>query len=213
MKILHRFFWTIMLSGLILYCNPLKAQVFKAGISLGPTFSQIEGDDAAGYYKFGVGGGFLLDVKTSEKTSVLMEINFVQKGSASSFVENGTAAQFRIKMDYLEVPLIFNFHDRNGMIFSAGLSPARVINFSKSNLGLEDEVFFVKNPPKNFDLGINLGITYKFANKMMFNLKWTESIVPFRTDGNSNLRNRGQYHNCVTMRIAYLLSGTWNKGE
>ena len=71
----------------------LQAQTFKAGVILGVTASQINGDDSAGFNKPGLEGGLKSAVTISEKVDISLEILYSQRGakdeaSADGVVQN-----------------------------------------------------------------------------------------------------------------------------
>lgn len=187
----------------------LKAQVFKAGITAGPTFSQIEGDVVAGFYKVGFQAGVVSDVYINDQFSWGIEILYSKRGSASAFNPTTTDGDFRIRMDYVEVPLIFKYNDKNKMTGYVGVSFNRLLTaelidqFDNVDLAFfEDPI----NPTKKTDIQGIIGFSY--ATSPVFNLgvRWNRGITYFRQFFESNYRNQGMYHSSVTLRAEFIFS-------
>jgi Outer membrane protein beta-barrel domain len=83
--------------------------VFKGGLSLGMNAAQINGDKSAGYNKFGLQGGVQVSIETSETKYWTTGISFSGRGSRTSASEVYNA--WRIKLPYIEVPLLYNIKD------------------------------------------------------------------------------------------------------
>lgn len=144
---------------------------FKGGLSLGMNASQINGDKSAGYNKFGLQGGVQVSIETSEKKYWTTGISYSQRGSRTTASEAYNV--WRIKLPYIEVPLLYNIKDwkdeENGFYrvhAGAGLAYGRLFNpkatdfspwfgkednFRKNNLSWIVEATVFKN--KHFGIG------------------------------------------------------------
>src|SRR6185295_17478463 len=87
-------------------------QVIKAGIIAGLNFSQIDGDDFARYNKFGINAGGTALIKFHKNWSAGFELLFSQKGSREFGTPNNGYSIRRIKLSYIEVPVMINYHDK-----------------------------------------------------------------------------------------------------
>lgn len=94
---------------------------FRGMIIAGFNLSQIDGDRMAGYYKFGFNGGVGTFAMISKKFSISMELLYNMKG-AKSQLNSAKLNSRNISLDYLDIPLMFNFHDKNIAIFGGGFS-------------------------------------------------------------------------------------------
>jgi len=128
-------------------------QRFKAGIVLGATASQINGDNSAQFNKLGITAGLKVNTILTEKSDFIIEILLSQRGSQTELFPQVAALQQTIHLNYIQVPLIFNYKDwleEDGdyykMHFQGGLSYGRLFNTRFDNSPLEEAgPFFRKN--------------------------------------------------------------------
>jgi hypothetical protein len=189
-----------------------QAQFFKAGIVGGLNASQIDGDNEGGFTKLGVNAGFISQVDISESWYLNFEILYTQKGSAPAF---NTFRYFKIQTDYAEMPLTIKYHDKKGgLIFGAGLSLERLVRAKFFNEFGNDvsELYFVDSgKPKDWNLSGVLEGTYMFNPVWGLNIRFSKSILPYRTDSSSQFRNFGQFHRSVAVRTIFLFSAFGEK--
>lgn len=190
--------------------NTLKtqAQTFKGGLILGTNMCQIDGDMAAGYTKFGIQAGATAQVQLSEKFSVGLEILYAQKGSRPPY--NDFYRDFRIIMDYADIPITLKYSDLiGGMTFEAGASVGRLVRTKFTDFGVEgtDAFFSGRGTAKKWDFDAIFGLQYMFNDKLGIGARYNRSITPIRYDAVSTFRNSGQYHRFISVRLILLLSG------
>ncbi len=99
---------------------------FRGMVIAGFNMSQIDGDRMAGYYKFGFNGGVGVFAMIKKKFSLSMELLYNMKG-AKSQLNNAKYNSRSISLDYLDIPVMFNFHDKKIAIFGAGFSVGGLI--------------------------------------------------------------------------------------
>jgi len=154
-------------------------QRFKAGIVLGVTAAQINGDDSAEFNKLGFTGGLRAITILSEKSDVLIELLYSQRGSQTALSANSVLVQQVVHLDYIEVPILFNYKDwladddsYHKLHFHGGLSYGRLLNSRFEDSPLEEAApFFREN-----DFGWAAGVTF-FVNKNVgFSARYTRSI-------------------------------------
>ena len=66
---------------LIFVCFSLKSQQFNGGVLGGVSASQITGDELSGFNKAGLYLGSFVNFYLNRRTSIQMEIDYIQKGS------------------------------------------------------------------------------------------------------------------------------------
>jgi len=120
-----------------------RQQRFKAGILVGLTAAQIDGDASAGYNKVGLQAGLRGIVLLNQKQDASIELLFTQRGSRN---EAKTPPFFKTTLNYIEVPVQWHYHDwpANGdaddpdfyrVHFNAGLSYARLLGYQDDSDG------------------------------------------------------------------------------
>ncbi len=118
------------LSFLIFSCclllMELQAQRFEGALVVGGNFSQIDGDDLAGYNKAGLHVGGRVTAVINPKWQVSMDLLYSQRGSARG--QNEIAFDFdKVAIDYVEVPVMVHLVDWR-VHFGAGFSYSRQFN-------------------------------------------------------------------------------------
>lgn len=193
---------------IVLFHFSTNAQNIKGGFQLGFSASQISGDQLAGYNKLGLYGGVFAYTFFSDRSAFQMEINFVQKGShKNSHPDIGDYTKYNLNMNYVEIPFLYKYYVYGGQIaLVAGLSYAQLIGDAVE----KDEVGVITQPLgaphfKQWELGLQAGIEYKFKEKWTAILRSENSILPVRehSGGATYLLNMGQYHSVMMMSIAY----------
>jgi hypothetical protein len=120
-----------------------RQQRFKAGVLVGITAAQVNGDASAGYNKVGLQAGLRGIIVLQQKQDASIELLFSQRGSRN---EAKTPPFFKTTLNYIEVPLQWHYHDwpANGdpedpdfyrVHFNAGLSYARLLGYQDDSDG------------------------------------------------------------------------------
>ena len=183
--------------------------MFKTGLLIGLSGSQVEGDGIGGYNKLGFLAGGFVNTDLSEKVSTQFEIYFINKGSFdAAHPDKGDYDMFKFNVNYIEIPVALRYK-HNQFMFEGGLYIAKFLSYS-----VEDE-FGPRTiniyPIKSFDVGGFLGINYSITENLIFNLRSKNSLLPFRDfqsfDQNvgilNKLFNNGWYHLDINFSIRY----------
>lgn len=159
------------------------SQRFNAGVQVGLNAAQLDGDDSAGYNKLGIMAGLRGVTILTEKMEVSIELLFSQKGAKCELSSNGLGTRcglLDIKLNYVEIPLLFNYKDwRNEekdyykMLFSAGFSYGRLIGGSATNNAGDDAS--IEGLNKN-DFSIIVGATYFATSRLGISFRYTRSM-------------------------------------
>lgn len=169
----------------------LHAQDFKGGMRIGIDGSQVNGDKLTGFNKLGIIAGAFVNRKLSEKISAQMEMVFIQKGSRRPTDDNNTF--YRMRVHYIEVPLLFQYYTSKKFAIYAGPSFGTLV-FSE-----EDDQFgvFKNRPPfRKFEFAGNGGLLYCLSDTWTFDGRYSHSISTIRpyTGGPTTFFDQGQYN-------------------
>jgi hypothetical protein len=196
-------FKVLILFFLITLVNDAWAQKrFIPGLKAGVSTSQVAGDNYSGYNKAGFIGGGTLTAQFTEKYAGHFEIIYIQKGSQhNGDQEKGDYNFYFLELDYIEVPLLFQFHQRK---FTYEAGPA--ISFL---IGEEEYFNFFNltgaNPFNKNEISFNLGINYAIYKGLGINWRFSHSITPIRAHASGATRwyNPGQMNNVLTFTLTY----------
>lgn len=181
---------TILLTVVILFFGQnlhAQASIFGASIVGGANISQMTGDFDGGFNKLGLHGGLKASVRLSYRTELGIGIQYEQRGSRNRANANTTSFPFKIKTDYLIVPVTYAFKDwydeEEGFYkvhFIGGLVYGRLFQRSQEGGRIFDECLedFREN-----DVSWQLGAGYFWSRHWGVTVVHTRSLI----DANKSL--------------------------
>lgn len=185
-------------------------QLFVGYLAAGMNMTQIAGDKMAGYRKVGANAGVGTYIMYKPFFSNSIEISYSMKGSQESFKNSDPLTFKKYSFDYVEIPVLFNYHEKEIAIFSAGITFGRLIRFEAYQPTL-----LVGGDPYKWEFGITAGGTFIIKKRFGLNLKVNYSLnsILQSPDPASKARRNGWYHNALTFRFVYLFKKKENKGK
>ena len=107
-------------------------QRFRAGLTLGITASQVDGDNYIGFDKRGIQGGIFGEAILTKQISLLTELFYTPRGARIEVGKTGYNPKDRIiHLAYMEVPIVFQFKtkaDGMGYFLETGMSYSRLFD-------------------------------------------------------------------------------------
>ena len=199
-----------------------NAQGPRFGISAGPAFAnydiKVEGITATASSKTGIAAGIFVDIPAGSHFSIQPAVNYVQKGTKDSQTEEQTTFTAEIKVNTLEVPVMFlyNSNSPGGNLFlGAGPSFAYSLSGStKSGDGTTSEKQDIKfgntadDDMRRGDFGANFLIGYCFKSGLLFSFNYNagfSNLVPGTSDGS---KMTSHY---AAIKIGYTFGGSGKK--
>lgn len=190
----------------VLITSSSIAQIeFQGGISFGAITSQVHGDGYQGFNKIGLSGGPYVKMEFSETSAVRIDILYAQKGSSNNpDTEAGDFNTFKLKLDYIEIPILYSWAFREHISFDIGPYAALLINSSQISNGNDFDI----NPPYNdWDIGASAGVTYNISYHWNAVLRYSSSILPMRDAPDSAQQtatwNAGGYNYALALLLGY----------
>jgi outer membrane protein W len=181
-----------------------EAQKFEGGIVAGFNASQVDGDTYAGYNKIGIALGVFTRTKFTENLSGELQIRWMQKGASKKVTENDLS-QYSSKLNYIEIPVLLQFHQSPKLSWHVGPGFNYLFHYS-----VEDE-----NGPlnshaisfRNFELAGMAGFEYQIIEKLGISVTFSYSLIPIADHPNDpvHFRQPGLYNNLVTLLLSYRL--------
>lgn len=188
----------------LLFIFTAKAQNIKGGIIGGINLSQFDGDDHAGFTKTGINVGILAEVPLKENVTLTMEMLYNEKGAVS----NGSKhpyIPFKLIMNYIDIPILINYYDKDKFIFGTGFAYGKLMDFKTT-------VYDFDKTAEQIDLYKSSGIEwifnfrFKTEKRMQFNIRYNYSLFTLSTlSGNTKTDYVNARHNFVSMRLIYML--------
>lgn len=186
--------FSLLLLTVLSVTNISYAQDIRAGIITGVNLSQVDGDNIAGFYKIGLNVGGAGIWQFNEKFSGAFEIIYSQKGSSSSPTGNPGVQKLKFKFDYVDVPVIFRYHDR-AVSFGAGFTIGSLVSqyVEVAGLGLQSTL-------SKRDFNILAEGNYMINEKLALNIRYSISLLGIGVYNGRNLTNR-----FISIRLMYIL--------
>lgn len=217
-------FYTILatLVFLSMISTEIKAQIVKGEAFLGLNLSQIDGDQAYGYKRLGLHTGVGAIVPVYEKNNfnfdIALEVAFNQRGSHQRAQynedENGNTGAYDIYMNYLEVPLLFYFSDKQLATIGIGASYGRLVGLREYEHGRRTDVDLNYTGDDKYNLNdwcVLADLKFRIYERLKLGVRFQYSMAKIRTrqfklinGENGDLRN--QYNNCITARLIYVFN-------
>lgn len=185
-----------------------QAQNFGGGGKLGVSTSQVGGDNLAGFNKAGIIIGIFANKKISTILSFQGEMTYIQKGSNNPNMSNSNHNNYLVEdisLSYIEIPLLLQYHQNQVLKIESGLQIAYLFNGYYNDLigEIPNEI----NPFINYDLGLLIGMDYKYSNNISLNTRISNSILPIgEEDKNTTTYNsitKGKYNSVLSFTLNY----------
>jgi hypothetical protein len=197
--------------AIILSCGfltfSIQAQDFGGGVILGLSTSQVGGDDLAGFHKAGLLVGVFANKSITELLSFQMEMTYIQKGSNNPNMNNPehpNDSKQDISLSYIEVPLLLQYHQSDKLKIEGGVLTAYLVDghYNDFNGKMPNE----PNPFIDYDIGLLLGIDYKYSENISLNTRIGNSILPIGSEDYENLDldfKKGKYNSVLSFALHY----------
>ncbi len=202
---MKRFFCLILFS--VLTFSFVQAQRFDAGISLGLTPSQVDGDAMTGYNKIGFNAGAFVKLDQGNNWVYQMDIAYTTKGSKQASSKNMDYSRPEILTSYVDFVLSAGYKITDKIILKAGLIPSVLITQKEQTTG-GMEIIRDENPFRPFNLLAMGGLNYSLGEHWSLNAAYNYSILSIRK-GEYKFVNldvkveNAQYHNYITLSLYY----------
>jgi len=203
----------------------LQAQRFKGAVMGGMNISQVDGDEVVGYKRVGGHFGVAAILPIKKKWDITLETIYNQKGAyegaqyQDSLFGLEINGKYDLRLNYVEIPLLAHYTDRNRFTFGAGFSYGRLVSSKEiEHDGVippyADTVAFSKN-----DYCVLIDLQIRVWKRLKFNVRYAYSMVPIRDrvffDSYSGQppNERKQYNNLLTFRLVYVFNEKYESSE
>ena len=198
------------LIGLLLLGSSVQSQSFGGGTIFGISTSQVGGDDISGFNKAGLLLGVFANRKLSDLTAFQMEITYIQKGSNNpkmNEIDHPNYLKADISMSYIEIPFLIQYKQSDKINIEGGILLAWLINGYYNDLS--GKIPSENLPFRENDIGLFVGIDYKYSKKISLNSRISNSIIPIGSEDNNNTVNvfnstlKGKYNSVISFALHY----------
>jgi hypothetical protein len=207
-----RFYILLVFLALVFGTSSVYSQRIQGAVIAGMNLSQVDGDEVYGFKKPGANVGLSAIVPFGKSFEFSIETLFNQKGAnqktqyASDTLFSGA---YKLKLNYLEVPVLLMYNDKDIITAGAGFSYGRLVSVSEYEHGKKVESTTLTSGTYNRnDYNILADVRFRIYKRFRLNLRYAYSLAKIRTrdfyttDGDYDV-TRKQYNNVISLRIVY----------
>lgn len=197
----------------VISVQSVNGQRIMGAAIVGLNATQVDGDEVYGYKKFGLNAGVSAIVPFNNKWSVSVENIYSEKGARQrARYLDSLDGSYGLKLNYVEIPVMLHFTDKDIVTFGAGLSWGRLVKVWEQRNGYEMPATTLESGIyRNSDLNLLLDVRFRVFERLRFNTRYAYSIRPIATreiidskTGRPNIRD--QYNGLFTFRLIYVFN-------
>jgi hypothetical protein len=188
-----------------------EAQFIRGALIAGGNATQVDGDEAFGYHKYGwnVGASAIVPL-TKKKWFISLETIYNQKGAyqAPLYSDSSKNGSYKLNLNYVEVPVMVLFEDKGGLTFGAGASWGRLIKVDEWENNKKTATT-LDGPYSRNDYQVLLETRFKLYKRLKMNFRYAYSMVKIRHrtyDNGVSTWERDQYNNVLSLRLVYIFN-------
>lgn len=179
----------------------LQAQSFNAGLIVGPTFCQVDGDHYAGFHQLGVTAGAYANLPLANHFSAQMELKYSLLGAHSSNKEvtEYYYNKYSLRLHYVEIPLMLqgNF----GIFTIEGGASIDVL--LKATEDVNEDFQVTTRRWNTVSATGNIGVHFDITDHIGIGARFMYSIVPIRFTGNPGWFYNQYYNKVIQITLTY----------
>ncbi len=161
-------------------------QRFEAGLLLGFTAAQMDGDDFTGYDKLGIVGGLQGVILITPRLNVAMELLYAQRGTKVEYENSISRTKSRImQFDYAEVPILLQIQlnqpteeRKTVLTFESGIAYSRLLNtqITETTIRLERNFTAIQDDFRTSEISAVVGLSAEIIPKLNLGFRSVTAI-------------------------------------
>lgn len=184
----------------------MQAQRFNAGLIVGPTFCQVDGDRYAGFHQVGLTAGAYVNLPFGDYLSGQMELKYSILGAHSSHKEvtEYNYSPYSLRLHYVEIPLMIRYN--LGALRLSFLTLEAGVSLDLRMRATEDVDgdFEVTTRRWNFfSATANAGVHFTFSEHFGTGVRFMYSVAPCRFTGNPGWFYNQYYNKVFQFTLTY----------
>lgn len=191
---------------LISFLSVQSQSFFKGSAIMGINASQIDGDDLAGYHKYGLSTGLKVEFPLSSVLDLGIEFMLNQTGSRTALINNVFEETYRFHLNYISLPLVVKWNDwwiADKEYYKFNIHGGIANSYLVSS-DIEESPVLIDDELNNYNLAWLLGGGFSFTKAWTLSVRYTRSITPmYRKDFGAGLEPRRLLGYFLTLRTEY----------
>lgn len=166
---------------LILFLLPTLSigQGFGGGLYAGISTSQVSGDGIGGFNKVGAWGGAFTDYRFTLRSTLQLEVSFIQKGSRQAPTVKNDGILYVHNQNILEIPVLYRWYGIKNMSIEVGLQAGVILQTVERGNVIPTTVNNPLFQPAEFSGAAGLSY-YFWKNKIEVNARYSNSILSLK---------------------------------
>jgi hypothetical protein len=202
---------TLVLS-LLLCSDKIEAQEFRGGFTMGMNVTKVIGDHIFGFRKYGFHGGAVGTIPLKGNFLFTLETLYSEKGS---YQKRPTLyyRQYRLELDYVEIPMMIQYNDRDIITIGAGFAYGRLVDVKEWDRGVRTTASLTGANAlyDRSDYQALVDLKFRLVHRLSMNIRYQTSIrkirvAHFKDDFGQREWERNQYNNSLTFRVAWIFN-------
>ncbi|MBR1514210.1 MAG: PorT family protein [Bacteroidales bacterium] len=196
----------IVLAFLLIGFSRASAQSFNAGLTVGPTFCQVDGDSYAGFHQLGFTAGAFVNLPFDDYLSAQMELKYSLLGAHSSDreVNEFYYNPYSLRLHYAEVPLMLRYNmglfRMDFLTLEAGVSADVRLRATED---VDGDYQITTSRWNVFSMTANAGVHLAINEHLGVGARFMYSVVPIRFTGNPGWFYNQYYNKVVQITLTY----------
>jgi hypothetical protein len=181
---------------------------FSFSVKAGLNVAQIFATGSQGFNHFGFAGGLKFGYRFADKFSFDPEVLYNMKGAARNpNLAMGETESFSVDLDYVEIPMVFNFHFGKKAKFSFEFGPS--IGFLvREKAFVNGGEITTSNSFNIYDISFLFGLNYYLPKGFGLNFRYMNSIAPIQApngqfQGGISFVSIGQVNSVLNLSLNY----------
>jgi len=189
-----------LLTGIIalVVASSIQAQHASFGIKAGVNIASLKGEDNSTDSKVGLHAGGLAHIHLSKRWAIQPEVLYSSQGGKQDILNNTQ----KINLDYINIPVLFQFMFDNGFRLQAGPQVGFLVN-AKSKLG--SATTDIKDAYKTVDFSLPIGLGYLTSSGIGIDGRWVPGLSNI-SEGSGDVKN-----NVFQIGLFYQFGGSRHK--
>lgn len=186
--------------------TPLFAQRFNAGLIVGPTFCQVDGDQYAGFHQLGLTAGAYVNLPFGDYLSGQMELKYSILGAHSSHKEvtEYNYSPYSLRLHYVEIPLMLRYNLGALRVSFLTLEAGVSLDLRMRATEDVDGDFQVTTKRWNFiSATANAGVHFDITKHFGVGARFMYSVAPCRFTGNPGWFFNQYYNKVIQLTLTY----------
>lgn len=188
-------------------------RTFHGAVYAGGNFTQIDGDNYAGYSKMGLNVGGALYMFVNESFATSLEILYTEKGSRSKSndlrrVDGILIKKFNAKLNYTEVPLLLHYFTKQRSHFGGGFAFSRIITSEQEIDATPISSIYSEGFFRQYDFSFIVNSNLRLWKGLFLNARFQYSLInmakPEIVNQSPVFGRSEQYNNVWTFRLMYM---------